>query len=76
MACVLVFLFLSESMGFGNRIFFGFDCGIDPSCWMSGELQLRPLSQDLFSLQVRYILRVPGNIFLHETGIISRANLN
>lgn len=43
---------------------------------MSGGLQLCPLSQDLFSLQVRYMYEYPGNIFLHKTGIISRVNLN
>ena len=56
---IFMFLFLSRSMEPGNRTS-DFDCSIGLSCWAIimaeswGELQLRPLSRDLFSPRVCY----------------------
>jgi len=73
--CIFVSLFLSRSMGLGNRTS-SFDYSIDLSCWAIimakswGELQLRPLSQDLRYSRREYAtlrtrIREVGPNFVH-----------
>jgi len=73
--CIFVSLFLSRSMGLGNRTS-GFDCSIDLSGWAiimvesCGELLLRPLSHDLLYSRHEYAtlrtrIRGVGPNFVH-----------